>query len=118
VTYFFSLAPSVYQQVEGLMDTTAVEAVSTALLEPDLVLVLESDPRKAAARAVPHRPGPREFFSPYVGTEQFRRAQDLYRGAVDWLRGKGLDVHVVEDSAAALPPRVRRLAAAAAKGWT
>ncbi len=74
VTRFYALASVAYQHLEQLNDTTLLDAVDSFLLEPDLVVLVDSDPSSAASRAVPRRPGANEFYSPYTGVDAFEEA--------------------------------------------
>lgn len=81
VALFFWLAARVYQGLEGLQDFTVVESISSYLVEPDLVVLLDSDPAQAARRAVRHAPGPGTFYSPYSGEAMFDTARHLHLDA-------------------------------------
>jgi thymidylate kinase len=96
VTHYFSLAPVVFQQMEGLMDTTVARAIANVLLEPDVVVFFKCDPRMAAGRAVSCRPGKGQFFSPYSGVDRFRKAQELYEAQMEEVRASGVTVHVLD----------------------
>lgn len=95
VTRFFALASTAYQHLEQLNDTTLLDAVDGFLLEPDLVVLVESDPELAASRAVPHRPGPSQFYSPYTGIRAFTEAQRQNLEAAAALRQRAVPVMTV-----------------------
>lgn len=95
ITHFFSLASQVYQQMEELMDTTLIHAVANFLMDPELIVVVDSDEQTAAGRAVHDRPGPGQFYSPYQGADRFRVAKKLYVGAAKEYQKRGVPVHFV-----------------------
>ncbi len=92
VTRFYALASVAYQHLEQLNDTTLLDAVDGFLLEPDLVVLVESDPAAAADRAVPHRPGTDQFYSPYRGTAAFQEAQSRNAEAAEALKERAVSV--------------------------
>ncbi len=95
VTRFYALASVAYQHLEQLSDTTLLDAVDGFLLEPDLVVLVESEPALAASRAVPRRPGPGEFYSPYMGTAAFDEAQKQNAEAAAALQTRAIPVLTV-----------------------
>jgi dTMP kinase len=92
VTRFYALASVAYQHLEQLNDTTLLDAVDGFLLEPDLVVLVDSDPAVAAQRAVPHRPGPNEFYSPYTGVAAFEEAVKQNEEAAQALQQRAVPV--------------------------
>ncbi|HRI71957.1 MAG TPA: helix-turn-helix domain-containing protein, partial [Polyangium sp.] len=79
ITPFFTMAAGVYYEVDGSMDRRAVESIETQLLNPDLVVVVDSDPSEAARRAslkLPLLKG--TFYSPYEHVDQFKEAMNVY----------------------------------------
>lgn len=92
VTRFYALASVAYQHLEQLNDTTLLDAVDGFLLEPDLVVLITSDPELAASRAVPHRPGDNEFYSPYTGAAAFEEAQNQNLVAATALESRAVPV--------------------------
>ena len=102
LTPFFTLAPRVYQETEGLTDRTLVDAIEALLLKPDLVVVLLSSPLRAAGRAVQRLPAGGEFYSPYSRPDELSRAESLYEGVAGEFKGRGFEVfvrHVDDDNA-------------------
>ncbi len=97
ITQFFALASVAYQQVEKLTDTALLEAVEGFLLEPDLVVLVESDPAEAARRAVPERPGQGQFYSPYTGLTAFSEALRRNREAAVSLGHRAIPVLPLQD---------------------
>lgn len=95
VTRFYALASVAYQHLEQLNDTTLLDAVDGFLLEPDLVVLVESAPALAASRAVPRRPGPGEFYSPYTGAASFEEAMGQNSQAAAVLQTRAVPVLTV-----------------------
>lgn len=93
---FFARAAGVYQRVEGVPDTTVVGLIDQLLLPARPVIVLRSDPERAARRATTRRPRPdtEDFFSPYTDIDAFRAARDEYDALVDDSRYS--DIHPVD----------------------
>ncbi len=92
---FFSMASSVYQEVEGVADRRIVDIVETLLPKSDAIVVLRSDPVAAARKAVRREPKPGEFYSPY-GRDSLTRAKQLYEKAMEEHRARGHAVHVFD----------------------
>lgn len=97
ITHFFSLAPQVYQQIERLMDTSAIQAIGGFLLEPELIVVVDSDPGKASGRATRGIPGPEQFYSPYRGVESFTAARKLHATAAREAEKRGIPVMFISE---------------------
>jgi thymidylate kinase/DNA-binding XRE family transcriptional regulator len=95
VAPFFTMAPGVYQEMEGVGDRRVIDIVEALLLQPDRIIVVQSDPEVAARRAVRNPPGRGEFYSPY-GAVEFQRAQALYGKAIEEFTARGYDVDVVK----------------------
>jgi len=99
-----SLASRVYQQVEGLEDLTVVEAVSRYIIEPDVVIVLDSDPALATRRVVRHAPKPGTFYSPYENEATFSQAAELHRQEAEaFERASQVDAGGAQPQAAVAP---------------
>lgn len=92
---FFAVAPSIYQEAEGLSDRRIVDIVETLLPRPDAVLILRSDPGAAARKGVTNEPEPGQFYSPFDQIE-LARAAHLHDKAMDELRARGLSVHALD----------------------
>lgn len=101
---FFTMAPSVYQEVEGVGDRRLVDIAEALLPKPDTIVVLRSEPAAAARKAVPHEPGPGQFYSPY-SRDQLARARRLYEKAIEEFSARGYQVHVFE-AGSSLPDTV------------
>ncbi len=97
VAPFFSMAPYVYQEMEGSNDRRIADLVEALLPKPDVVVLLRSDPVVAAKKAVRQVPKSGQFYSDY-GRDQLRRAASLYEKSVEELRGRGVAVHVLDAS--------------------
>src|SRR6185436_20149305 len=95
VAPFFSLASSVYQEVEGVADRRIIDIVETLLPKPDAIVLLRSDVELAAKKAVRREPRAGEFYSPY-SRDDLMTARRLYEKAVEEYRARGYSVHVFE----------------------
>lgn len=96
VTPFFCLAPRAYQSMEGLTDPSVVQAVAHFLIEPDLIVLLDSDPELAYRRAVTDRPGEGEFYSPYTRLEDFKNARNHHLSLREEYSARGMSIHVID----------------------
>lgn len=92
---FYLLAPSVFQQAEGVGDRRIIDILETLLPKPDLIVMLRSNPNLAAKKAVKKAPKAGQFYSPY-GRAQFIQAQQLYEKAIVEYQRKGLQTRVFD----------------------
>lgn len=90
---FFAMAPSVYQEADGIGDRRVIEIIESLLIQPDVVVVVYSSPYDAARRATLDVPTEDQFHSPYVHEEDFERAQTMYGKAHDEFSSRGYIVH-------------------------
>lgn len=72
------MAPSVYQEMEGLNDRRIIDILEGLLAPPDLIILLHFKPEFAARKAVQQKPKKGEFYFPY-GERELKRAGELYR---------------------------------------
>jgi transcriptional regulator with XRE-family HTH domain len=94
-TPFYTMAPTVYQEMEGVGDTRFIHIIESMLYKPDLIIVVRSDPAIAARRAVRGRPGEGQFYSPY-GVRDLARALALYEGAIQEFGARGFEVRAID----------------------
>lgn len=91
LTPYHFLAPSVYQEMEGLNDRRIIDILEGLLAPPDLVILFHFDPQIAARRAIQREPKKGEFYFPY-GVSELSRAADLYKRAAKEFKGWGYEV--------------------------
>src|SRR5262249_51341216 len=96
LTPFFTMAPAVYQEMEGLGDRRIIDIMLGTLTQPDRVIVVYSDPKIAARRATQSTPGAGQFYSPYRRVEEFERALKLHDKAIQEFTSRGIEVRVLE----------------------
>ncbi|MCX4241892.1 helix-turn-helix domain-containing protein [Paraliomyxa miuraensis] len=112
LTPFFAMAPSVYQEADGIGDRRVIEIIETLLIQPDLVIVVYSDPEQAVRRTTLDVPRAGQFYSPYTQAEELQRALALHRKASEQFSWRGHTVHeidLLQDPR--LPEHAERLAA-------
>lgn len=97
VTPFFSMAPAAYQQVDGVADSHVPAMVESLMLTADLIALVASDPKQAAAHATLQVPGPKQFYSPYVRIGQFKRALLAYKEVAERFTHRGYQL-LVQDA--------------------
>lgn len=91
---FFSMAPSVYQEVDGVGDRRLIDIIDTLVLQPDLIVLVYSSAMHAARAATRGVPEGNQFYSPYSREVDFERASGLYRKATEEFTSHG---HTVLD---------------------
>lgn len=111
LTPFFAMAPSVYQEADGIGDRRVIEIIETLLIQPDLVVVAYSSPAVAVRRATLDVPGKGRFYSPYTQLDEFERALTLHRKASEQFSWRGHTVLELEiDDDTRLEEQAERLA--------
>ncbi len=96
LTPFFSMAPSVYQEADGVGDRRVIEIIESLLAPPDLMVIIYSPPDQAARGATLDVPNDDQFYSPYCHIEDFERAQSMHHKACDEFTSRGYLVQEVE----------------------
>lgn len=95
VAPFFAMASTVYQETEGVGDRRISDIIEALLPRSDAIVMLRSDPARAAAKAVPQAPGPGQFYSTY-DRDQFATAKRFYEKAAEELGARGVPVQVYD----------------------
>lgn len=98
VAPYFTLAPGVYQLVEGHPDRGIIDLLEVLVFKPNLVVLVRSDATRAAERATCDAPKDGQFFSQYRDLEDFVEALRRYDHAAIEFRARGYSVLEIDDA--------------------